>query len=158
MTSQVCPSGVRGPFVGLELWHGRPGVSGLARSEMLEIRRANGRVRGFLARHAGRSRGAEARDGQGRPVDPAHPVARSFSLVGAFLAAVRPSPWLFRRWMALAHEAAAEILGDPQADIFAYNDAPEIDHEGIVALLEEIDARVTPLVDVTRSAPGGRGR
>lgn len=91
-------------------------------------------------------------------MDPAHPVARSFSLVGAFLAAVRPSPWLFRRWMALAHEAAAEILGDPQADIFAYNDAPEIDHEGIVALLEEIDARVTPLVDVTRSAPGGRGR
>ncbi len=94
----------------------------------------------------------------GRPVDPVHPDARSFSIVGAFLAAARPSPWLFRRWMALAHEAAVEILGDPQADIFAYNDAPEIDDEGLVALLDEIDAMVTPLVDVNRPAPGGQGR
>ncbi len=91
----------------------------------------------------------------GRPVDPVHPDARSFSIVGAFLVAARPSPWLFRRWMAVAHEAAVEILGDPQADVFTYNDAPEIDQEGVLALLEEIDARVTPFVVVDCSAAEG---
>lgn len=158
MTSQVYSSGVRGPQVSLELWGKGPSASGLARAEMVEIRRANRQVRSFLAGRAGRSRGAEARDAMGRPVDPAHPDARSFSIVGAFLAATRPSPWLFRRWMALAHEAAAEILGDPVTDIFAYNDAPEIGQDAIHALLEEIDARITPFVDVNRPAPSGRGR
>lgn len=158
MASQANPLGSGGPSLGLELWPGRPGGPSLAPSEILEIRRANRRVRGFLAGHAGRSRGAEARDGEGRPVDPMDPRARSFSLVGAFLAAARPSPWLFRRWMTAAHEAAAEILGDPDADVFAYNDAAEIDQEGVMALLDEIDARVTPLVDVDQPTPPGSGR
>jgi hypothetical protein len=35
----------------------------------------------------GWSRGAAARDGEGRPVDPSHPAARSWSLPGAVAAA-----------------------------------------------------------------------
>ena len=157
MTSQLCPPGARGPALGLELWGQRSGTSGLARAEMVEIRRANRQVRTFLARRAGRSRGAEARDARGLAVDPIDPRARSFSIVGALLAAARPTPWLFRRWMAVAHEAAAEILGDPGADVFAYNDAVEIDEEGVAALLDEIDARVTPVVAVGPATPSGSG-
>lgn len=158
MTSPENSSTSRSPVVRLELWPRQSSASGLARAEMVEIRRANRQVRFFLSQLAGRSRGAEARDGRGRPVDPAHPDARSFSIVGAFLAAARPSPWLYRRWMAAAHQAAAEILGDPSASVFDYNDAAEIDQEGVTALLDEIDARVTSPVDVDRPTPSGSGR
>lgn len=131
------------------------GATSLAGGEILEIRRANRQVRGLLARQAAQARGAEARNARGEPVDPTDPQARSFSIVGAFLATARLSPWQLRTWMAHAHGAAAEILGDPEADVFAFNDAAESDLGACMALLDEIDARVTPFVVVGRPARGG---
>lgn len=158
MTRQAGPTGTPGPFVVPELWSRCASGRGFARAEILEVRRANRRVRGLLVRQGGHARGAEARDATGRPVDPADRRARSFSLVGAFLAVVRPSPWQFRAWMAVAHEAAAEILGDPCTDVFAYNDAVEIGLEELMALLDEIDARTTSPEDVSGPTPAGPGQ
>lgn len=129
--------------------------AGFDAAGILGIRRANRRVRSLLARQVDQARGTEARDARGRPVDPVDPDARSFSIVGAFLASARPSPWQYSAWMGHAHGAAAEMLGDPDADIFAFNDADGIGLAACMALLDEIDARVTPLVEVGGRSPGG---
>lgn len=111
-------------------------------ADFVELRRSIRVVRRLITGRLPLVKGLEAANGSGAPVDPLADDATGFCVNGAFLRASKPRPSLFVAWAELCHRAAGDLLGDPSADLFDYSDAAATRRCDLVALLDEVEARL----------------
>jgi hypothetical protein len=110
--------------------------------DIAEIRRSIQVVRRLMQGRLPLVKGTDAANDRGMPVDPLDDDATRFGVTGAFLRAGRPTAPLFIAWMRLCHQAAGDLLDDPDRDLFSYDDDPDVDHERLIELLDEVEARL----------------
>jgi hypothetical protein len=130
------------PELRLEGSHWHRDALPLDSADLAELRRSIRLVRRLVAGRMGLTRGAYAVNDAGEPVDPLDDSAERFCVSGAFVRVGKPSPPLFVTWTRLCHEAAGDLLGDPEADLFTYNDDPANGREELLELLDEVEARL----------------
>lgn len=117
----------------------------LETADFAELRRSIGVVRRLVGGRMPLAKGVYAANDAGLAVDPLDDDAERFCVSGAFLKVANPSPPLFVAWTRLCHEAAGDLLGDPEADVFAYNDDPAVGRDELLDLLDEVEARLDRL-------------
>ena len=145
MSRRMPADPAKGPGLRLEVQRsdGRP--IALEADDIVELRRSIRVVRCMVERRLATLKSADALDEAGWPVDPLDDNAVRFSLPGAFLRANRSRTSLYVAWMRLCNAAAAQMLGDPTAGLFDYNDDPDIDQDALLDLLDEVAARLDRL-------------
>lgn len=130
------------------VWVGGEATAAIRRltiADVAELRRAIRIMRRLIGGTLPIIKGTDATDAVGRPVDPLDDSASGFCLTGAFMRVSRPNPNVFSTWTRLGHAAAKDLLGDSEADLFSYNDNPAVGRDQLLALLEEIEARLDRL-------------
>jgi hypothetical protein len=113
--------------------------------DFAELRRSIRVVRRLIGGGLPLVKGRDAANDPGASVDPLDESATRFGVNAAFLRAGRPTPPLFLAWMHLCHQAAGNLLGDPDHDLYSYVDDPATDRERLIDLLDEVEARLDRL-------------